>query len=44
MGGAEHESVSLPETVVSSFFWEDVSCLEIVGFLPEAFHLVSGWI
>jgi hypothetical protein len=44
MGGAEHESVSLPETVVSSFFWGDVSCLEIVGFLPEAFHLVSGWI
>ena len=42
--GAEHESVFLPETVVSSFFWGDVSCLEIVGVLPAAFHLVSGWI
>ncbi len=42
--GAEHESVFLRETVVSSFFWWGVSGLEIVGFLPAAFHLVSGWI
>jgi hypothetical protein len=41
---AKHESVFLPETVVSSFFWGDVSCLEIVGILPAALHLVSGWI
>jgi len=40
---AEHESVFLPETAVSSFSWGDVSYLEIVGFLPAAFHLVSGW-
>jgi hypothetical protein len=36
LNGAEHESVFLLETVVSSFFWGDVSCLEIVGFLPAA--------
>jgi hypothetical protein len=41
LNGAEHESVFLLETVVSSFFWGDVSCLKIVGFLPAAFHLVS---
>jgi hypothetical protein len=40
----EHESVFLPETVVSNFFWGDVSRLEIVGVLQAAFHPVSGWI
>jgi hypothetical protein len=44
LNGAEHESVFLLETVVSSFFWGDVSFLKIVGFLPAAFHLVSVWI
>jgi hypothetical protein len=42
--GAEHESVFLPETVVSVWIWRDASGLEIFGFLPAAFHLVSGWI
>ncbi len=27
-----------------AFFWADISCLEIAGVFPAAFHLVSGWI